>query len=459
MKRVSLQIVNAFLLIPLWVSSGNPCALAQSPHSNKIPPEVLHALIPNQAASTPQTNHPSTTSYFDASTPEIAWGAGSSDRQDTPARFSDTVFDQLVTDQGLRTHLPHAATATYGNQTSKNHSALNQLPLNQSSPNQSPQNVPPVMTAEQWKQPSSSDEPLVQPAAHVRSFGDAARILPPRVAMKEPASLLDSELFKPMPHQPMPHQPMPHRESSSDDENHAPQSLTLAEMLEQSNREIRGEPDSAAEESYLRSSAPTSATSKTARRTIGENFASSPGLGETIQQIATGLCLVLVLGVGFILVAKKLYRSAASSSTRPSKVVRQPEPASFQIASTIRLDPKSALHLVDVAGERVLVATDSNGVKSMLSLSRSFDALLDEAVNRVNEENEQDREMNDAGTYSPAMRTVPSGRESRTERSTGSRNEPRTVEDVEAEMRKQLAELLGGQAFKDVFLKQTGRVA
>jgi flagellar biogenesis protein FliO len=145
---------------------------------------------------------------------------------------------------------------------------------------------------------------------------------------------------------------------------------------------------------------------------------SSRGFQELLQRIATSTCLVIILGIGFILVAKRFMTNA------PGKPSKGPSKESIQIVNSIRLNPKSNLHLVEVASQRVLVACDLNGIKSVVSLTPSFAETFDE----YHEE-------------SPVADP------------TESSSNDKTTAEIEAEMQEKLSQILGGQAFKDVFLR------
>ncbi|MFK7765631.1 MAG: hypothetical protein AB8B55_00210 [Mariniblastus sp.] len=97
---------------------------------------------------------------------------------------------------------------------------------------------------------------------------------------------------------------------------------------------------------------------------------------KLIQKIALSTCMVLAMGVGFIFVAKQWMQH--KSPTR-----RSPPEDSIKITSTLKLSPKSSLFLVETGKQKLIVASDQNGIKSMVALNRqgsienSFASTLD----------------------------------------------------------------------------------
>lgn len=87
------------------------------------------------------------------------------------------------------------------------------------------------------------------------------------------------------------------------------------------------------------------------------------------EKLAINTVIVMVCGVGFILIAKqwfKLKQPASKSSD-----------LAFEIKSKIQVAPKSHLMLVHLGSERLVVATDASGVKSVLRLTETFADTLD----------------------------------------------------------------------------------
>jgi flagellar biogenesis protein FliO len=164
---------------------------------------------------------------------------------------------------------------------------------------------------------------------------------------------------------------------------------------------------------------------------------SQPQFQALLQNIAGSTCLVLILGVGFIVVAKRVMKG------KLSKTNQNPEELRIHVVANLRLTPKSNLHLIEVGEQRVLVASDSTGIKSVVSLTRSFATALDSLDETV------------------PMEQTPTATENSQESAAYER--PRTTgpanAEIEAEMQRKLSEVLGGQAFKDVFYQSTRAVA
>lgn len=164
---------------------------------------------------------------------------------------------------------------------------------------------------------------------------------------------------------------------------------------------------------------------------------SSPPIQALLQNIAGSTCLVLILGVGFIVVAKRVMKgkqTAAGEKTEELKI---------HVVANLRLAPKSNLHLVEVGKQRVLVASDSTGIKSVVSLTDSFANSLDSFHETMPAEEltSTDDSPQDSATYEKP------------------RSASQANAEIEAEMQRKLSEVLGGQAFKDVFYQSTRAVA
>lgn len=90
---------------------------------------------------------------------------------------------------------------------------------------------------------------------------------------------------------------------------------------------------------------------------------------QILKQLATNTGLVLVIGVGFILFAKRWVKG--------SKPARKKDGVSIEIKSTLKLSPKSNLYLIKAGDQRLIVANDQNGIKSVVPLTESFADSLD----------------------------------------------------------------------------------
>ncbi len=174
----------------------------------------------------------------------------------------------------------------------------------------------------------------------------------------------------------------------------------------------------AEESAYLDPPANTGSKSTDHQSALGTQ--SSPGLQALLQKIAVSTCIVMVLGVAFILVAK---RWVSTNTAKPA--AKQPA-QTITITSTLRLTPKSNLHLVEVGSQRVLVACDLTGIKSVVSLNHTFSETLDAFEGSAGAMKEP-----------LAAQSSPS----------------KSAEEIEAEMQQKLSQILGGEAFKDVFYK------
>ena len=85
---------------------------------------------------------------------------------------------------------------------------------------------------------------------------------------------------------------------------------------------------------------------------------------KLIERIAYNTLFVLILGVGFIFVAKKWLKPGGAAVNQVG--------SDFEVLNTLSLPGKSNLLLVKVDDERLLVAIDPAGIKSVLHLTDSF---------------------------------------------------------------------------------------
>ena len=107
------------------------------------------------------------------------------------------------------------------------------------------------------------------------------------------------------------------------------------------------------------------------------------------EKLATNTMIVMVCGIGFILIAKQWMK------LKPRK--SKPTQAGFEIVARIQVSPKSYLMEVNLGEERLVVATDPSGVKSVIRLTDTFSQTLDsftddetEAVNPTGTETRRD---------------------------------------------------------------------
>ncbi len=90
-----------------------------------------------------------------------------------------------------------------------------------------------------------------------------------------------------------------------------------------------------------------------------------------IKRLGINTVVVMCFGIGFILVAKKFFNG---TSPKAKKSVNK---ATIEIKSTLKLTPKSCLHLVEANDQQLIVAVDQTGIKSMVRLNESFASTLD----------------------------------------------------------------------------------
>jgi flagellar biogenesis protein FliO len=209
---------------------------------------------------------------------------------------------------------------------------------------------------------------------------------------------------------------------------------------------------------------------------------SSQQFKQLLEKIVTSTVYVLIFAVGFIFVAKRWVKK----NDTPSKGTKKPQPApDIKVVSSLRLQAKSNLQLVEIGKERVLVASDATGIKSVVSLGSPFSSAL-ESYEEADETDEvppaaempleqpshfsqpiarfengiskpaSDGSLNSTIRQAAPEPELPPRRVSLSERVRAyaqSEVKPEPETDVEAEMKRKLAELLGGEAFKDVFYK------
>ncbi len=236
---------------------------------------------------------------------------------------------------------------------------------------------------------------------------------------------------------------------------------TLAEMLAESNSNFK---------TGNRPERHAAAAIETSENGLGQPNAeleSSENFQQMLQKIATSTCLVLFLGIGFIFVAKRwvagsggVKRVPERKSNAANKNTSRTHQPRIQLVANLRLSGKSNLHLVEVGEQRVLIASDLNGIKSVVALNNTFSASLD---TYDEDPTPEALDSTPAGTYTPVARSFS---QPTSNYPAANSRQPMTLQpieqqskaEVEAEMKRQLAELLGGQAFKDVFYKQARAV-
>lgn len=110
------------------------------------------------------------------------------------------------------------------------------------------------------------------------------------------------------------------------------------------------------------------ATAESKLQALG--FSVSDGSRKLVERIAYNMLFVLTLGIGFIVVAKKWKKFGGVQ-------IKQSE-SEFEVLNTLNLPGKSSLMLIKVNNDRLLVAIDPTGVKSLVHLTDSFTESLDD---------------------------------------------------------------------------------
>jgi hypothetical protein len=247
-------------------------------------------------------------------------------------------------------------------------------------------------------------------------------------------------------------QPTELSETQSDNRLSA-RKITLGEFL--------GSPDTIQEERKTNSSSPKLEVNGSEQSAIDElTFSSrSNDFVETIQRIATGTCLVLVLGVGFILVAKRFSIGKPTMAKSNAGKSRAAElPLNVRLVGNFKLSAKSNLQIIEVGDQKFLIANDATGIKSVVPIGAPFVSTLDDLASAISEKENDERDETVTYTPSARLQTVDNTRRKSTSSTSATIGQPSTSKtnaDVEEDMRRQLAELLGGQAFKNVFYQQS----
>ncbi len=91
-----------------------------------------------------------------------------------------------------------------------------------------------------------------------------------------------------------------------------------------------------------------------------------------VAKLAINCALVMVLAVGFVVAGRRWLKKQ-----RPVSLANREQPG-MEIRATLRIGPKTQLHLVAVDRHQVLVACDAEGVKSMTPLGPSFSGIFED---------------------------------------------------------------------------------
>ena len=165
---------------------------------------------------------------------------------------------------------------------------------------------------------------------------------------------------------------------------------------------------------------------------------------KLLKHLGINTCIVMCFGVGFILIAKLWVKGKHPKKSRTSDTT-------IQIRSTLKLSPKSSLFLVQTGEHRLLVASNQNGIKSVVKLTDSFSQTLDsiseiadEAAYEPDDSKRDPMAANDAGLYSLAS----VGK-------SGARPKSKSGNDrSDAEVRRLMEKALSEHGLKDLFLKK-----
>ncbi len=99
---------------------------------------------------------------------------------------------------------------------------------------------------------------------------------------------------------------------------------------------------------------------------VTESEVSQESLQDLVKQLGFSTLFVLFFGVGFIVIAK-VWTSFNSKATQPTTPSNQ-----FEVVTELKLAGKSCLTLVEVDSQRLVIAADPTGIKSVVPLSESF---------------------------------------------------------------------------------------
>ena len=149
----------------------------------------------------------------------------------------------------------------------------------------------------------------------------------------------------------------------------APAPVWHDETLQNSQRWKDNDVSKDAAQSFANEPSIETGQTSSARAETSDLPATSPEFRKVIERIALSTCLVLCGGVGFILVAKQFMKF--------KEPVRAVATESIQIRSTLQLSPKSHLHLVETGTHKLVVASDQNGIRSVVPLADSFSQTLE----------------------------------------------------------------------------------
>ncbi|QEG23391.1 hypothetical protein [Mariniblastus fucicola] len=105
-----------------------------------------------------------------------------------------------------------------------------------------------------------------------------------------------------------------------------------------------------------------------------ETPAKKQHFGQLIATMGMNLAFVLMVGIGFIVFAKQWIKPQGTNK----KETTNERSSSLKIKEELVLDDNSTIRVIDWKGSEVLVASDANGVKSMIAVAPNFAETLDQ---------------------------------------------------------------------------------
>lgn len=94
--------------------------------------------------------------------------------------------------------------------------------------------------------------------------------------------------------------------------------------------------------------------------------------GQLMAKLGMNLAFVLAIAIGFILLAKNWMKPGVKTKSGSDSS------ESIQVIENVKLDAKTTLSVVQWQSQKILVANDAQGVKSMVVLNPAFDQTLDQ---------------------------------------------------------------------------------
>ena len=139
------------------------------------------------------------------------------------------------------------------------------------------------------------------------------------------------------------------------------QQATVAPQADPSNRQVESDREPRSPETVKDDPDRATANSPASK---GFPELSDSSNRQMIEKIAYNTLFVLAFGVGFVFIAKVWIKPGAAQNATSQDGI--------EVISSLKLPAKSNLMLVNVGGEKLLVALDASGVKSVVHLTDSF---------------------------------------------------------------------------------------